>query len=162
VSKSGDQYRPCVAIALFDPKGRVLVAERNDMSEAAWQLPQGGIDDGETAPIAALRELTEEIGTSAATPMAEVGDWINYDFPGQAANKIWRGRYRGQRVKMLAFRFTGSDADINLDTDSPEFRSWRWAELEELPGLIVPFKRVLYEAAVSEFTPLRDALRDHP
>ncbi len=162
MSKDPDQYRPCVAIALFNSSGRVLVAERNDMEQAAWQLPQGGIDRGETAAQAALRELREEIGTSAANLMGEVGGWINYDFPGQTTEKLWRGRYRGQRVKILAFRFTGRDSDIDLDTESPEFRSWRWTELEELPDLIVPFKRPLYDAAVSEFTPLRDTLRHKP
>ena len=162
MSTAPDQYRPCVAIALFDEKGRVLVAERIDMTEPAWQLPQGGIDDGETAPQAALRELKEEIGTAAATLMGAVGDWINYDFPGNASEEIWRGDYRGQRVKMLAFKFTGRDSDIILETDSPEFRSWRWVELEELPRLIIPFKRPLYDAAVSEFTALRDTLRDRP
>jgi len=137
----------------------VLVAERIDLTEAAWQLPQGGIDDGEEPPQAALRELKEEIGTSAATQIGEVEDWMRYDFPSET---VWRGRYRGQRVKMLAFRFTGCDRDINLDRETPEFRSWRWVELEELPDLIVPFKRPLYEAAVSEFMPLRDELRDQP
>lgn len=157
-----DDYRPCVAITLFDSLGRVLVAERNDLDRPAWQLPQGGIDEGETPQIAALRELEEEIGTAAATYAGEVDRWITYDFPGQAARNRWRGRYRGQRVKIMAFRFTGSDDDINLETENPEFRSWRWAALEELLDLIVPFKRPLYEAAVDEFAPLRDSLRDKP
>lgn len=161
MSASSGEYRPCVVIALFDGTGRVLVAERNDMEEAAWQLPQGGIDDGETPEVAALRELAEEIGTSNATIAGEVDNWITYDFPAGPAQALWRGRFRGQRVKILAFRFFGQDADIDLDTQSPEFRAWRWAELEELPDLIVPFKRPLYEAAVCEFAPLRNALRAH-
>lgn len=155
-----DDYRPCVAIALFDSRGLVLVAERNDLDHPAWQLPQGGIDDGETPQIAAIRELEEEIGTAAASYAGEVDSWITYDFPGTVAGKRWRGRYRGQRVKVLGYRFTGSDDDINLETEHPEFRSWRWATLEELLDLIVPFKRPIYEAAVDEFASLRDSLRD--
>lgn len=155
---SGD-YRPCVAMVLFSGDGRVLVAERNDLEEAAWQLPQGGIDEGEDPPSAALRELEEEIGTRKAEWLAEASEWIAYDLPAAIGGNPWRGRYRGQRVKLVALRFTGSDEDIDPATESPEFRAWRWVELEELPSLIVAFKRPLYEATVREFAPLRDRLR---
>jgi len=117
------------------------------------------VDAGETARDAAKRELREEIGTDAVEYLSEASDWIAYDLPRQIAGIPWRGRYRGQRVRPVAFRFTGTDADIDLDTDHPEFRAWNWAELEELPTLIVPFKRPLYESAVREFRELRDSLR---
>jgi putative (di)nucleoside polyphosphate hydrolase len=160
VPRDDKAYRPCVAVTLFNSQGLVLVAERIDLEDAAWQLPQGGIDDGETASEAALRELEEEIGTRAATIVGEVASWISYDFPADVARQRWRGRYLGQRVKMLALKFDGSDDDINLATNSPEFRAWKWTELEKLPDLIVPFKRPLYDAAVSAFASLRDALRN--
>ena len=146
-------------MALLNDSGQVLVAERNDVDEPAWQLPQGGIDEGETPVLAAHRELLEEIGTDAVILQAEASRWISYDFPQAIANGSWRGRFRGQRVKLMAFLLTGHDMDIDLDTDEPEFRAWKWVELQALPDLIVPFKRQLYEAAVTEFTPLRDRLR---
>ncbi len=155
-------YRPCVAMLLFAADGRVLVAERNDVAEPAWQLPQGGMDEGETVEQAARRELQEEIGTDAVAFLGEASDWIAYDLPGDLGRNPWRGRYRGQRVRLVAFRFSGSDADIDLETDDPEFRAWKWVALEELPDLIVPFKRPLYEAAVREFRDLRDSLRRPP
>jgi len=147
-------------MALFNEGGMVLVAERNDVDRPAWQLPQGGIDAGEDVLTAARRELLEEIGTEAVDCRAEAARWITYDLPGKIAAVRWPGRYRGQRVKLVAFQFTGRDTDINLDTAKPEFRAWRWIELEALPDLIVPFKKALYEAAVEEFTPLRDRLRE--
>jgi putative (di)nucleoside polyphosphate hydrolase len=144
---------------LFDGDGRVLVAQRIDIAGAAWQLPQGGMDEGEPVRSAARRELREEIGTDAVAFLAESPDWIAYDLPADLDANPWRGRYRGQRVKLVAFRFTGADDDIDLETESPEFRAWRWVELEELPALIVPFKRPLYESAVRQFEALRDSLR---
>ena len=157
---SGERgYRPCVAIVLFDDRGRVLVAERSDLEEAAWQLPQGGIDPGETAQSAARRELAEEIGTANAAFLAEAPDWIAYDLPAGIGSAPWSRRYRGQRVKLVALRFTGRDEDIDLATQSPEFRAWKWVQLENLPGMIVDFKKPLYQAAVREFRSLRDRLR---
>lgn len=153
-------YRTCVAMVVFNGDGRVLVAERNDLAEQAWQLPQGGLDEGEDVEAAARRELAEEIGTDKVAFAAEAPDWIAYDVPADREGNPWRGRYRGQAVKLVAFRFTGRDEDIDLATETPEFRAWRWVDLEDLPALIVAFKKPLYEAAVRAFAPLRDRLRN--
>ena len=157
--EAADAYRPCAAIALFGRDGRVLVAERIDLAEAAWQLPQGGIGPGESARQAALREMYEELGTDRAQVIGEAAGRIAYDLPDAVRGVAWGGRWRGQRVTLVALGFTGADDDIDLATPHPEFRAWRWVELEALPGLIVAFKRPLYEAAVTAFAPLRDRLR---
>ena len=147
-------YRPCVGIMLLNPRGQAFVARRIDMPSEAWQMPQGGIDPGEEPLAAALRELREEIGTDKAEPLAEVHDWLTYDLPADLLGKLWGGRFRGQTQKWFAMRFTGTDSDVNIATEIPEFLDWKWAELERLPSLIVPFKRHLYERLVSEFTPV--------
>ncbi len=152
-------YRPCVAIVLFNRDGQVLIAERNDVDEACWQLPQGGIDRGEDPPGAALRELEEEIGTGAATFIAEGPGWTTYDWPPAIKETPGKGRFRGQRVKPVALRFNGSNGDINLATEHPEFRAWKWADLEEIPELIVTFKKPLYKEIVKVFRKLRDDIR---
>lgn len=147
-------YRPCVGIMLLNPRGLVFVARRIDMPSEAWQMPQGGVDDGEAPAQAAIRELREEIGTDKAEVLAESRQWLNYDLPVELVGKLWGGRYRGQTQKWFAMRFTGTDADINVATETPEFLDWKWAELERVPELIVPFKRHLYEQLVAEFTPV--------
>ncbi len=147
-------YRPCVGIMLLNPRGQVLVARRIDFPSEAWQMPQGGIDDGEVPLQAALRELREEIGTDKAEVLAESRAWHEYDLPDELKGKIWGGRFRGQRQKWFAMRFTGSDSDINIATEVPEFLDWKWAEIDRVPSLIVPFKRHLYEEIVAEFLPV--------
>jgi len=152
-------YRPCVGIMLFDPRGRVFVGRRID-TPGAWQMPQGGVDDGERPEDAALRELAEEIGTAKATIEAGTREWLDYDLPDHLIGKLWGGRWRGQRQKWFACRFLGDDADIRLDTEHPEFDAWRWVEMEELTALIVPFKRAIYAAVVGELGPVvRNAVR---
>jgi putative (di)nucleoside polyphosphate hydrolase len=150
-------YRRGVGLMLFNREGRVFVGRRHDMADA-WQMPQGGIDKGESAAEAALRELEEEIGTAKATIIAQSRRLHRYDLPDELGAKLWRGRYRGQVQRWFALRFTGEDRDINLDTAKPEFTAWRWSEIDELPRLIVAFKRPLYEALVAEFAPLALAL----
>jgi putative (di)nucleoside polyphosphate hydrolase len=148
-------YREGVGIMLLGPAGKVLVARRIDAGGEAWQMPQGGIDAGEDPRAAALRELAEEIGTAKAEILAESRGWLEYDLPPPLRDKVWGGRYRGQRQKWLLCRFTGSDADIALDRHHhPEFSEWRWVEPEALPRLIVDFKRDLYERVLAEFRPL--------
>ena len=151
-------YRPGVGLMLVNGEGRVFVARRIDTPGKAWQMPQGGINEDESPPQAALRELKEEIGTDKARIIAESKAWLSYDLPADLAGKLWGGRYRGQRQKWYLLRFTGSDADIDIHTAEAEFCAWKWVELDALPELIVPFKRQLYLDLIAEFGPLVRAL----
>jgi len=143
-------YRQGVGIMLLDRHGKVFVAQRIDMPSTAWQMPQGGIDKGESPLEAAWRELKEETGTDMAEVIGESGDWYSYDLPVDLAPKLWRGRFRGQTQKWFVFRFLGSDEDIDIATETPEFSDWKWADVAELPDLIVPFKRALYSQLIEE------------
>ncbi len=147
-------YRLGVGIVLFNADGLVFVGRRKDTAEAAWQFPQGGIDKGEDPLEAAWREMGEEIGTTDAQLLTQTADWLVYDLPPDLANKAWGGKYRGQKQLWFAFRFTGTDADINLETHTPEFSEWRWMELAQVPDHIVLFKRPLYDQVVAEFLKL--------
>ncbi len=152
-------YRPCVGIMLIDRGGRVFVAQRIDTPGEAWQMPQGGIDEGESPRRAALRELHEEVGTDKAEVLAESRDWWHYDLPADLVPRLWDGRYRGQEQKWFALRFLGADADIDIATEIPEFSTWRWAGMAELPEIIVPFKRQIYREVIAEFGHLAEAVR---
>lgn len=157
-ARSSRPYRTGVGAVLFNRAGQVFVARRIDTPGDAWQLPQGGIDGGETPEQAVLRELAEEVGTNKVEIIAEARDWLSYDLPADLADTAWGGRYRGQRQKWFALRFTGGDADIDLDAgDHPEFSAWMWADVDDLTGLIVPFKRPLYARIVAEFRHLAAA-----
>lgn len=145
-------YRPCVGIVLVNKDGHVLVGQRLDNSVEAWQMPQGGIDEGETPLDAGFREMLEEVGTNDASFIAEHPSWLDYDIPEALANRLWNGKYRGQTQKWMLFRFNGSDADINIQTIEPEFRAWKWAEPEVLPDLAVPFKKHVYKGVLDAFT----------
>jgi putative (di)nucleoside polyphosphate hydrolase len=156
-------YRPCVGIMLVNSAGRVFVGQRIDRRENSggegdfWQMPQGGIDDGEDHRAAALRELAEETGLAAdkVAIVAEAPDELTYELPPALLGKLWGGRFRGQRQVWVLARLTGSDADIRLDAHDPaEFCEWKWVEPDELPGLIVPFKRDVYRAVLAAFRPL--------
>jgi putative (di)nucleoside polyphosphate hydrolase len=150
-------YRDNVGAVLFNRGGLVFVARRADLPNAegaagGWQLPQGGMDPGEDPREAVLRELAEEIGTDRAEILAEHDTWLSYDLPPELLGRALGGRYRGQRQRWFALRFTGEDADIRLDADPhPEFDAWRWVRLEELPGLAVAFKRAIYEELARAF-----------
>jgi len=152
-------YRPGIGLVLLNARGLTFVAQRIDTPGNAWQFPQGGIDEGEDPRATALREMEEEIGTNKAEIIAESREWISYDLPPDIADKSWKGRFRGQAQKWFCARFTGTDADINLETAHPEFCRWRWMELEEVPPLIIPFKRVLYDKVAAEFLPVVRAMR---
>lgn len=144
-------YRPCVGIALFNKKGLVFVGERID-SRGAWQMPQGGIDDGEDIITAAFRELKEEIGTDKADIIKIADQKICYDVPIELSTKHWGGKYRGQEQSWVAMRFTGQDSDIRLDAHQPqEFDKWQWVPLTETVHLIVPFKRETYAKVIELF-----------
>jgi putative (di)nucleoside polyphosphate hydrolase len=137
---------------LFNRERLVFVARRIDTISETWQMPQGGIDRGESPRAAALRELAEETGIRAAEIVAETTDWITYDLPPRLIGKAWGGRFRGQRQKWFALRFTGRDDEIDLAASGhPEFSAWRWVPLADTPGMTVQFKRALYERLAAEF-----------
>ena len=146
-------YRPCVGIMLVNPRGHVFVAQRKDRDTEAWQMPQGGVDKGEDARDAALRELEEETSIPAAQVevVAETADWLPYELPHDLIPQLWKGKYRGQKQKWFLLRFTGADDLIDLETEHPEFSAWKWMAPAELPDAIVPFKREVYAALVEEF-----------
>lgn len=155
VDPSALPYRPCAGVMLVNRAGRVFVGQRLDNMLDAWQMPQGGIDPGEDAEAAAVREVEEETGIAAhlVEIVARSTEELFYDLPPDLIGKIWKGRYRGQRQAWFLMRFLGKDSDIDIATPHPEFRAWKWAEPEELPAMIVPFKRALYEAVLAEFLP---------
>ncbi len=145
-------YRPGVGMMLFNREGRVFVAKRIDTVSEAWQMPQGGVDTGEDTRTAALRELWEETGIpqDAVTIIGESSSWLRYDLPDHLVPKLWGGRYRGQEQKWYALMLNGPESLINIETEHPEFCEWKWVEPRELPSLIVPFKRDMYQALVDE------------
>lgn len=151
---SGLPYRAGVGVMLLNDRDEVFVGQRLDSTLEAWQMPQGGIDDGEDPLTAAFRELQEETGVTRAELIVESSGWLLYDLPQDLIGKLWGGRYCGQRQKWFAMRFLGTDADVNIQTEHPEFRTWKWAAPRDLPSLIVPFKRKLYEDVLAEFADL--------
>ena len=155
------RYRPCVGLAVFNAANAVFIGRRQGSPEHVadgfeWQMPQGGIDPGETPIEAAIRELREETNITSIALLAEVPGWLTYDLPAGIARAAWKGRYRGQAQKWFAFRFTGKNSEIDISapgggTHKPEFFDWRWERLQRTPELIIPFKRPVYEAVVTAF-----------
>jgi putative (di)nucleoside polyphosphate hydrolase len=146
-------YRPCVGVMLLNAEGHVFVGQRIDTDSPAWQMPQGGVEAGEAPQEAALRELWEETGVTAdlVSIADETEDWIPYDLPHDLVPRIWKGRYRGQEQKWFLLRFHGTDSDVKIATDHPEFSEWRWLPPQELVAQIVPFKRAVYEKVIAAF-----------
>lgn len=154
-------YRPCAGMMLLNGQGQVFIGRRSGGPEDPpgrfeWQMPQGGIDEGEEPRAAAVRELYEETNIRSIKPLAELDDWLSYDIPDELVGKGWTKHYRGQRQKWFAFGFTGSENEIDIarpggGKHKPEFSMWRWESIERLPDLIVPFKRSIYERVISEF-----------
>lgn len=146
-------YRPCVGVTLINPQGLIWAGRRLDGAPDAWQMPQGGIDAGETPRAAALRELHEETGIAASrvTLLAKTHHWLTYDLPPELLGKVWGGKYRGQRQKWFLFRFEGQDSEVEIDRPHPEFAEWRWIGAEELLARIVPFKRAVYDQVIAAF-----------
>lgn len=146
-------YRANVGVVLINRDGRIFAGRRIDSDSPAWQMPQGGIDDGEKPRKAALRELREETGVpkDLVEFVAKTPGWLTYDLPPELLGKVWGGRYRGQRQKWFLFRFLGRDDQIDIATDHPEFDQWRWIGADELLDSIVPFKRAVYEQVIRAF-----------
>jgi putative (di)nucleoside polyphosphate hydrolase len=146
-------YRPAVGVMLVNAARQVWVGQRLDSSLEAWQMPQGGLDPGESPREGALRELQEETGIepSLVEIVAQAKEELSYDLPDDLIGKIWKEKWRGQRQTWFLARFLGTDADVHIDTPDPEFRAWKWAEAAELPALIVPFKKKLYEQVLEAF-----------
>jgi putative (di)nucleoside polyphosphate hydrolase len=146
-------YRPCVGVMLINRSGLIFAAQRIDSPVSAWQMPQGGIDDGENPGLAALRELQEEtsIPPALVAPLAETRDWQAYDLPAEMVPTIWGGKYRGQKQRWFLMRYLGQDAQIDLQTAHPEFSEWRWIDADTLLASIVPFKREIYAKVIAEF-----------
>jgi putative (di)nucleoside polyphosphate hydrolase len=153
-------YRPCVGIMVINRKGRVFVGKRRGGPEHvdathAWQMPQGGVDEGEDTYQAALRELGEETSIRSVEKLGEIPEWLSYDIPREIVGEAWKGKFRGQTQKWYALRFTGKDSEIDIANPhgghKAEFTDWRWEAMEKLPALIIPFKRPVYERVVKEF-----------
>lgn len=149
----GLPYRPCVGVMLVNREGLVFAGQRKDSPVPAWQMPQGGIDEGEKPREAAYRELWEETGVTRDKVdfVAKSHGWVTYDLPPDLLGKVWGGKYRGQKQKWFLFRFLGTDADIQIATKHPEFSTWRWILADEMIESIVPFKRAVYEQVIRSF-----------
>jgi putative (di)nucleoside polyphosphate hydrolase len=147
-------YRKGVGMMIINQESKVFVGKRIDTKTRGWQMPQGGMNTGETPSRAVFREMKEELGTNKGEIIAESKYWYSYDLPEFLVPKLWDGAYKGQKQKWFLIRYTGSDEDINIKTATPEFYEWSWVDIEDLPVMIVHFKKKLYNAVLKEFEPL--------
>jgi putative (di)nucleoside polyphosphate hydrolase len=156
-------YRPCVGVMVLNRRGLAFIGRRIEGPEHidathAWQMPQGGIDKGEEAWPAALRELREETNIRSVERIGEITEWLKYDIPREIVGQAWKGKYRGQTQKWFAMRFVGDESEIDVEQPAgapePEFCAWRWEPMQNVPDLVVPFKRAVYERVVREFAHL--------
>lgn len=150
------EYRLGVGIILLNSENKVFVGQRLDQRSGieAWQMPQGGIDETEEPVKAALRELKEEVGTNHVQVLHQSKDWYYYDIPDEFISRLWGGRYRGQKQLWFLMKLIGEDSLINIKTEHPEFKDWKWVAFQEVPELIVPFKKRLYKEILDEFLPI--------
>ncbi|MBP02040.1 MAG: RNA pyrophosphohydrolase [Rhodospirillaceae bacterium] len=147
-----DIYRKGVGIVLLNANKKVFVAQRIDTKSAAWQMPQGGVEENESPHDAALRELKEEIGTNKVVVISEITKWLKYEFPKDLKKSLWAGKYSGQEQKWFLMRFMGDEKEINLDTEFPEFSDWKWVEIENVEKMAIEFKRELYKEIIINFS----------
>ena len=153
IDKETLPYRPAAGVMLLNADNKVWVGQRLDSTLEAWQMPQGGLDPGEEAEEGALRELEEETGIARdkVEILARCPEQLLYDLPDELLGRMWKGKFRGQSQTWFLMRFTGTDEDVHIETEHPEFRAWKWAEPESLPELIVPFKKGLYRNVLKAF-----------
>lgn len=152
-------YRPCVGMIILNNCNQIFMARRGDVLPSepfAWQMPQGGIDDGESAQQASMRELLEEVGTNNVALLSKTSDWLYYNFPADLMGNKLAGKYKGQKQRWFLYRFIGDDKEINLATDHPEFSDWKWCDPSEILEMVIPFKRQVYQDALREFSPFFD------
>ena len=145
-------YRPCVGMMVLNKNNKVFVGKRIDTTQEAWQMPQGGIDKDEDIKAASLRELEEEIGSSNVEIIDQTDNWLYYDLPDHLLGKAWKGKYRGQKQMWFLMRFLGPDDEINIQTPHPEFDTWKWMDVSDLPNSIVVFKQELYRTIIKSFS----------
>lgn len=151
INREALPYRKGVGLMIVNKEKKILLGKRIDTKIEAWQMPQGGIDIGETPSKAAMREMKEEIGCSNARIIAESKNWYSYELPDFLIPKLWKGAYRGQQQKWFLIQFKGKDEDINVNTENPEFVDWKWESLKNITKIIVPFKKKLYNSIFREF-----------